>query len=214
MAGLRRALIGIGAGAIATVALLLGTQRDGGPALAANWSQWQPGTARMVEGAREIADHVGPRYRLDDGERLAAVRSTPLDLGVAVRPSGGEIQLLEGDGLMFELDGPPAEDHGRLLLREALELALYSFRYLDDVTMVAVRLPQSKAVFYRPGDLLDELQIPLDRTLSPRTPRPSTMGEAEAARVDSLTLRNLFLASVRRLEGERYLVLVEPETVG
>jgi hypothetical protein len=203
MAGLSRALIGIGAGAIATVALLLGTQRDGGPALAANWSQWEPGTARMVEGAREIADHVGSQYG------LASVRSGPLELKVAVRPSGGEIQLLEGDGLMFELDAPPIDS--RMLMREALELALYSFRYLDDVTMVAVRLPQSKAVFYRPGDLLDELQVPLARTLSPR---PSTMGAAEAARVDSLTLRNLFLASVRRLEGdERYLVLVESETL-
>ncbi len=57
-------------------------------------------------------------------------------------------------------------------MREALELALYSFRYLDDVTMVAVLLPPSakddataststetkteptRAVFYRPGDLL------------------------------------------------------------
>ena len=42
------------------------------------------------------------------------------------------------------------------------------------------------------------------------------MTKAEAARVDSLTLRNLFLASVpaRPLRDDRnYLVLVEPDTV-
>jgi hypothetical protein len=223
------ALLGIGACAIATFALLIATQRDGGPKLAANWSEWQPETARMIEGGQEIADHIGLQYKLEGGEQLVSVRSTPFELGgeeigVAVRPLGGEIQFLDGDGLMFVLNGlgpngrvptgTPSKERGRLLMREALELALYSFRYLDDVTMVAVRLPQSKAVFYRPGDLLDELQVPLDRTLSPKTPRPSTMSKAEAARVDSLTLRNLFLASVQQLEADQnYLVLVEPETV-
>jgi hypothetical protein len=40
------------------------------------------------------------------------------------------------------------------------------------------------------------------------------MTEAEAERVDSLTLRNLFLASIQPLEADRsYLVLVEPDTV-
>jgi hypothetical protein len=239
------ALLGIGACAIAAFVLLLGTQRDGGPVLAANWSEWEPETARMVDGAQEIADHVGLQYKLDGGEQLVSIRSRPLELadeaiGVAVRPSGGEIQMLEGDGLMFVLNGlgpngrptgKPSKERGRLLMREALELALYSFRYLEDVTMVAVLLPQTaeqaavnaagaaaapqtNAVFYRPGDLLAELQVPLDRTLSPKTPRPSTMGKDEASRVDSLTLRNLFLASVQQLEAEQdYLVLVEPETV-
>jgi hypothetical protein len=240
------ALAGIAACAIATFVLLVATQRGGGPVLAANWSDWEPGTARMVDGAQEIADHVGLQYKLDGGEQLVSVRSTPLELagepiGVAVRPSGSELQFLEGDGLMFVLNGlgpngrvptgTPSKERGRLLMREALELALYSFRYLEDVTMVAVLLPQTaeqaavnvagaasapqtNAVFYRPGDLLAELQVPLDRTLSPKTPRPSTMGKAEASRVDSLTLRNLFLASVQQLEADRnYLVLVEPETV-
>ena len=56
--------------------------------------------------------------------------------------------------------------------------------------------------------------MPLDRTLSPRTPRPSNMTKAEARRVDSLTLRNLFLASVQPLQSDKnYLVLVEPDTV-
>jgi hypothetical protein len=155
-------------------------------------------------------------------------------MGVAVRPTGAPLQTLEGDGLLYILNGlgpngtiatgKASRKRGRLLMREALELALYSFRYLDDVTMVAVLLPQSpsktseqqptRAVFYRPGDLLEQLQVPLDKTLSPRTPTPATMTPDESERIDSLTLRNLFLASIQELEaGHNYLVLVEPDTI-
>ena len=67
--------------------------------------------------------------------------------------------------------GKPSTSARLLLRREALELALYSFRYLDDVDMVVVLLPPSSAavagkegrrrttqtrrrrVFFRPGDL-------------------------------------------------------------
>ena len=240
------ALAGIALCAAGAFALLLTGSHDSGPRLAANWSSWEPDSSKMVEGAREIADHVGVQYKLDGGEQLVSVRSSGLELGgqeigVAVRPSGSELQFLEGDGLLYILNGlgpngrppgKPTRERGRLLLREALELALYSFRYLEDVTMVAVLMPQSEkqaeanaggaaaapqtnALFYRPGDLLGELQVPLDRTLSPSTPRPSSMTKAEAQRVDSLTLRNVFLASVQPLQSDKnYLVLVEPDTVG
>jgi hypothetical protein len=240
------ALAGIALCAVGAFALLVAAPRESGPMLAANWSPWEPESSKMVEGAREIADHVGVQYKLDGGEQLVSVRSSSLELGgepigVAVRPTGGEIQFLEGDGLLYILNGlgpngrlstgKPTRERGRLLMREALELALYSFRYLDDVTMVAVLMPQTaeqaeanaggaaaapqtNAIFYRPGDLLGELQVPLDRTLSPSTPRPNTMTKPEANRVDDLTLRNLFLASVQPLQSDKnYLVLVEPETV-
>jgi hypothetical protein len=239
------ALAGIAVCAAATFVLLITGSGDSGPKLAANWSSWEPETSRMVEGAQEIADHVGLQYKLDGGEQLVSVRSSALELGgepigVAVRPSGSEIQFLEGEGLLYILNGlgpsgrpsgKPTKARARLLMREALELALYSFRYLDDVTMVAVLLPQTaeqaqanasgaaaapqtNAIFYRPGDLLEQLQVPLDRTLSPKTPQPSTMTRAEAERVDELTLRHLFLASIQPLRSDmNYLVLVEPETV-
>jgi hypothetical protein len=220
-------------------ALLVGAHQDSGPQLAENWSSWEPETSRMVDGAEEIAGHVGLQYKLDSGDQLVSIRSSSLELqgeeiGVAVRPQGASLQYMEGDGLLYILNGlgpngtiptgTATRKRGRLLLREALELALYSFRYLEDVTMVAVLLPQSpgtsqqarqtRAVFYRPGDLLDQLQVPLDETLSPKTPTPATMTTAEAKRVDDLTLRNLFLASVQPLEADKnYLVLVEPETI-
>jgi hypothetical protein len=238
------ALAGIALCAAALTAVLIAAPGDEGPQLAENWSSWEPSTSRMVDGAEDIAAHVGLQYRLADGGQLTQVRSSDLQfqgapLGVAVRPRGAEEQLLEGDGVLYVLNGlgpngavaggKPTRARGRLVFREALELALYSFRYLDDVTMVAVLLPpaasgndpasssaspQTRAIFYRPGDLLDQLRVPLDRTLSPHTPRPDTMRRAEAMRVDALTLRNLFLASVQPLkQNQNYLLLQEPDTV-
>jgi hypothetical protein len=232
-------LAGIAICTAGVTALLFGAQEESGPKLAENWSSWEPDTTRMVDGAEEIAGHVGLQYKLDSGDQLVSVRSSALelqgeDIGVAVRPVGGSLQYMEGDGLLYILNGlgpngtiptgTASKKRGRLLLREALELALYSFRYLDDVTMVAVLLPQSaastgqssqtRAVFYRPGDLLPQLQVPLTDTLASKTPTPASMGTAESKRVDDLTLRNLFLASIQPLDAQQnYLVLVEPDTI-
>ena len=106
----------------------------------------------------QIADHVGPEYRLGDGDQLVAVQAGPLEvadlpLSVALRSSatGGNIQLLDGKGVMYTLNGlgprgsiargTPSEERHLLLRREALELALYTFRYRSDVDMVVALLP-------------------------------------------------------------------------
>jgi hypothetical protein len=234
------ALAGLALCAAGGFALLLGDSRSDGPTLAANWSDWQPDTTQMLDGALQIAQHVGAQYRLDGGGPLAEITTSPLaingeEVGVAVQQRDTVLQKLEGDGLLFSLvglgnggtvAGKATRKRGRLLMREALELALYSFRYLDDVTMVAVLIPPSKApavgeqpeqrraVFYRPGDLLPQVQVPLAETLTPKTPTAATMTKAESGRVDSLTLSNLFLTALRPLETDKdYLVLVEPDKV-
>jgi hypothetical protein len=236
------ALAGIAVCAVALGVVLATSTGGNGPKLADNWSSWKPGTSRMVDGAADIAAHVGREYKLDSGDQLATVSSGEIQLGgeplgVAVRPKGGALELLDGDGLLYVLSGlgpggaisggKPSKPRGRLLLREAAELALYSFRYLDDVTMVAVMLPppstgktgttdptQIRAVFYRPGDLLDKLQVPLRATLPEKPPRPKDMTKAEAERIDSLTLRNLFLAKIQPLQSNlNYLVLTAPEKI-
>lgn len=235
------ALAGVALCAAAVTALLATAPSDAGPELAKNWSSWKPDTSRMVDGAEDIAAHVQREYKLDSGDTLSFVSGSDLAiegtrLGVAVRPKGGDLQMLKGDGLLYllrgtgpggELTGKPSTARGRLLMREAVELALYSFRYLDDVTMVAVLLPpsataskagtpdtQTRAIFYRPGDLLPELQVPLARTLPAEVPTPKTMTEAESAKIDSLALRNLFLASIQPLESDlSYLVLTEPDKI-
>jgi hypothetical protein len=211
---------------------------DDGPKLAENWSSWKPSTSRMLPGAADIAAHVGREYKQDSGDQLATVTSGdieavgPTPVRVAVRPKGGELQVLDGPGVLYLLSGlgddaqtvadPAARRNERLMMREGVELALYSFRYLDDITMVGVMLPprsdrdgqQARTLFFRPGDLLDKLQVPLDRTLSPKPPRPKAITQQVSANIDSLTLRNLFLAQLQQLESQQqYLVLAPPEVL-
>ena len=229
-------LAGVAVCVVALTGVLAATAEDEkGPPLAANWSNWKPSTSQMINGAEEIALHVSRQYQLDSGQQIAAIQSGPMTfggepVGVAVQPRGGQIEVLDGDGLLYGLNVLDEDDKStslktrdKLLKREALELALYSFRYLDDVTMVTVALPaatkkdetkQSRAIFYRPGDLLPQLQVPLAKTLSPVTPHPKSLTKAESARVDSLVLRNLFESSIQPLDSRRrYLVLSAPEIV-
>jgi hypothetical protein len=236
------ALAGIAVCALVLGGVLAAAGGDNGPPLAKNWSSWKPDTSRMLPGAQDIAAHVAREYKLDSGDQLAAISSGAIELGgtplgVAVRPKGGDLEVLKGDGVLYLLNGLGTEaktaggkagrTNERLMMREALELALYSFRYLDDITMVAIMLPprsgstdasadgqQSRTLFFRPGDLLDKLQVPLSRTLSPSPPRPKALTKPEALKIDSLTLRNLFLASIQPLDSNlNYLVLAPPEVI-
>jgi hypothetical protein len=239
------ALTGVALCAAALAVTLYATSSDSGPRLAENWSPWKPESTETLAGAADIAEHVARRYMLDNGRQMVAVQRQPLHyqglpIGVMVRPLSGPVEILEGEGLLylltgfgdqFRIPGKPNESRGRLLRREALELVLYTFRYLEDVTMVAVMLPPTpragdqdgedetpdlvqQAVFFRPGDLLPQLQVPLARTLAPVTPRPSTMTPVEGERVDDLVLDNLFLAQYERSpDGLPYLVLQEPSNL-
>jgi hypothetical protein len=215
--------------------LVVTADDDRGPPLAANWSSWKPSTSRMLDGAEDIATHVSREYQLDSGAQLTTIRSGPpeyagLPAGVAVRPRGGQVEVLEGDAVQYSIalldDDESKADRklrDRLILREGLELALYSFRYLDDVTMVTILLPaaqkdddtkQLRALFWRPGDLLPQLQVPLAKTLSPETPRPQKFVGDEAARVDSLALRHRFDTTIQALDNNLgYWVLSEPDIV-
>ena len=122
------------------------------------WSQWKPGSDDGVGAAKQIATHVGRKYRLSDGNQIVGVQAGPLEvfdvpLEVALRtaPQGGNIDFIDGNGLMYTLNGlgpkgsvrggKPTEARHLLLRREALELALYTFRYVKDVDLVVALLP-------------------------------------------------------------------------
>jgi hypothetical protein len=233
-------LIGVALAAVAVgLVLATGAGEQGVPT---GWSTWKPTTPDDVGAAKQIAEHVSPKYRLGDGDQLVAVDAgnleiadVPLSVAIRTASSGGDIKLLEGHGVMYTLTGlgahgsipggKPSEERHLLLRREALELALYTFRYANDVDMVVALLPppppkageQSSAVppptqalFYRPGDLKGELGVPLTSTIPPATPRPETfsLDGREGKRIDALTRSNLFQASFTQGQnGHAFLVL-------
>jgi hypothetical protein len=239
------ALIGI-AIAAAAIGAALYVSGGGGNGASDGWSAWKPNADQGVGAAKQIANHVGHKYRLADGDQLVGVQAGPLEvfdvpLEVAMRTAtqGGNIEFIEGNGLLYTLNGlgpkgsiesgKPSEKRHLLLRREALELALYTFRYIKGVDLVVTLMPPAppkkakkgstaaaatatdtpmQALFYRPGDLEPQLDIPLGATIPKRTPRPETLPGTEARRIDALTRGNLFLASFQQGQDQKaFLVL-------
>ena len=240
------ALLGIAVATLAIgAAVYVGTTGNNGAP--DGWSAWKPDSEDGADAAKQIATHVGRKYRLANGNQIVGVQGGPLEvfdvpLEVALRtaPQGGNIDFIDGNGLMYTLNGlgprgsvrggKPSEARHLLLRREALELALYTFRYVKDVDLVVALLPPkppeekktkdgtaaassaddspTQALFFRPGDLEPQLEIPLGATIPPQTPRPETIAGAEARRIDALTRGNLFLASFQQGQDQKaFLVL-------
>ena len=70
---------------------------------------------------------------------------------------------------MRDHEGTPTSERFLLLRRQALELSLYTFKYVDDVDSVLVFMPPTPkgdsngTVFLRRDDVADELRRPLTR---------------------------------------------------
>jgi hypothetical protein len=236
----------LGGVVLAAVALALIVATTGGPAdegLYKNWSKWHPEETSMSGGPPEIATHVAPQYKLDDGKQLVNVTAGPLEiqsvpLDDVLLESQNSIHQISGKAIMYTLaglgprgsidGGTPSKQRHRLVRREALELALYTFRYVHDVDMVVALLPPPKpaegetaeeaaqknppqAIFYRPGDLKGQLLVPLGKTVPAKAPTPDSIPTGEANTIDALTLSNLFLAGFTQTQDLRaHLVLKRP----
>jgi hypothetical protein len=258
------ALGGVFIAAVLVLVVVVSTNGGGNgvdEGLAPNWSAWQPSDKSLEGGAAEIANKVGAEYRHPDGKQLALVTGAPLDANVALRAASGTITVIDDPGVLYRLDGlgpngsilggKASTDRLKVVHREALELALYTFRYLPDVKQVVTLLPSPpptpeeikatnaaktatlvaqeaaakanktgkpadvaaaqaaiaaaekasttstpdpvrNAVFYRPGDLQQQLQMPLGMTLPAKAPTTETLSDQEAATIDLLTLSNVF----------------------
>jgi hypothetical protein len=191
------ALVAVALAAVAGLAVFIALP-GGGTDSGQQWSSWTPSTSGQA-GAEQIAEHVGVQYRLPNGRQIVNVGVTGLEiqgvpLAVAVREDpaqGGNIRVFDDGGVIYHLcglgpscsidSGKPSTQRGLLLRREALELALYSFRYLGDVHQVVVFMPPvkgktpSQALFFREGDVARELDRPLTASLTPRVPTVSTV---------------------------------------
>ena len=244
------ALAGVVIASSLVLAVMLSTSGGGSGAidegLEPNWSKWHPTDTSIDGGAAQIAEKVGAEYRHTDGKQLVLVSGGQLPLEVLVRPGSGNIERIEGNTVLYNLNGlgPSGSIKGgkasperlKVLHREALELALYTFRYLPDVDGVVALLPPPppeaeasatptpaagttvapaatpdpsmtrNALFYRPGDLKPQLQVPLGMTLAARAPTPDNLRASEAQSIDTLTLSNRFEASIPTPPGAQLIL--------
>lgn len=197
------------------------------------WSQFRPLEDGPDAGSREISDYVGRQYRLGNGEQLVAVTGGPMELqglpiNIALRAplaDGGDIDLLPGTGVLYRMcglgptcsieKGKASTARHLLLRRQALELALYSFKYLKDVDNAVVFLPPppgrqaDQALWFSKDELRAELSRPLQLTLPPPAPTPSNIRSAKRSdEIDRLTQKNLYSFTLTQANQESSVFLV------
>jgi len=189
------------------------------------FSPWEPQSEDAQDRAQEIANFVGGNYRLDPDTQLVTVQAAPprvqdfplAAVAIGSAPGGAtftgdNIPVFPADDTIVYIlcglgqecaisEGEPSEERQRLLRREALELALYTFRYVDDIDNVVVL-----------EDLVDR---PLRDTLtSELTPLPNEISPSEAGVIDQLTQPRFFGFQFQQLpNGTVALFLEDPNSV-
>ena len=202
------------------------------------WSPWQPDKASRLARQQQIAAHIGSRYHLNGGKRLVKVlvrdpAATPnpiRDVAIArtldptqrsdvlavVASNKTAMYILCGDGPRCSIkEGKPSVARAAVLRREALELALYSFRYLEGTESVVAFFPPppgqdlNHVYFFAKTDFENEPKSPLKVTLPPAKRHvPGRLAPTERRTVDALTVPRQFRFALRReRDGNNVLVL-------
>jgi hypothetical protein len=234
----------------AGVGALLVLVGRGSPAPAPAWSAWEP-TGSTERRSAQIAEHVSDPYRLPSGKALVAVTYSgpPTVTGpdgssfqvraIAVQPNtaGGraeadDIHTLDArNAVMYTLcglgsacsiaEGKPSVTRGQLLRREALELSLYSFRYLDGIDSALVLLPPradgkaATAVFLERRDVRPELDRPIDQSLTaPLTPGVGEIQPDEQRLIDRTTRSRVYAYSYLQAQDGSPVMVLTPAVSG
>jgi hypothetical protein len=220
-------LLGVGLAALVATAIVLAGGRKAQDPAAATWAGWHPTASDGLAAVNQIADHVGQRYVLPSGNQLVGVRGGALELAnlpvTIALAQQGQVKILDEKGVLYNLcglgtncsikEGKPTYARSLVLRREALELALYTFRYIKNVNQVVVILPPKKgdkpgyAMFYRRDDVGASLNRPLAATLPGQPPVPPNVPKAEQAFINSLTSGNFF-AFTPQEGGDAHIYLV------
>lgn len=204
------------------------------------WSSFRPHGSTDAR-VKQIAYRVGSGYRFANGNQIVVaiggkpmVDQIPVSV-VAIRPDTstgaaeeGDIQTLPGnDTVQYTLcglgqrctipSGTPSTERGVLLTREAIELSLYTFKYVDSAKAVAVFLPpvkQGKKLYAPPvlllrrGAVSAELHRPITSTFATRAPGLGGLTAAERDTIDRIAISNLYTHEYQQAsDGTAILVL-------
>ncbi len=205
------------------------------------WSAWQPNEASRTARQQQIASHVGSQYHLDGGKRLVRVvvrdpdaspnpiRDVALARNLDPRQQSDVLGVVDSTKTAMYIlcgdvkahcaikEGEPSVARGTVLRREALELALYSFRYLDNTDAVVAFFPPQKGknlshvYFFAKTDFKDELAAPLRFTL-PQSKRhaPGSLAPRERRIVDALTVPRQFRFALQPERGGANVLVLAP----
>jgi len=232
------ALVGTGAGVvIATYGVSLKQ--------AAPWSSWTP-TGGGLGRTNSIAEHVGGAYRLPSGHQLLDVYSKKLTVPVATNSGNSEVPIAavairgpkgkidtidmvtDSDSRLFQLcgtgtacaigEGKASIARGQLVRREALEVALYTFKYVPGVNHVLAFMPPppgsnpSTVVYFNKADVKTMLSKPLTRTIAAKTPLPTTITPAEGTKIDNVVMPHLYKFTLQQTQLGQAVLVLQPAT--
>jgi hypothetical protein len=227
------------------VTLAVITRDDSGSSSTAARVAGVPVKESGFQRAREIATEIGRQYRGANGEQIVAVtaqpgevsglplqfialrhgRNRPLTEGDVTIVDPGETALFNFCGLGGEqncsLPGQPTPERLMLLRREAVELSLYTFKFLPEIETVVSLLPpvprgegqapQTFAVYFQRRHLESLLDQPITKTLPENPPFAQgdiTPGEAET--INRLTETRLFTSSFEQLQTQGVILNLAP----
>ncbi len=155
-----------------------------------------------------VAAHTSP-------SQTSNIQATPTD--------GAETFTFCGLEVDCSLSGTPTVYRGQLIRREALETALYTFKYLPKIDSVIAFMPASKVsplkelLYLRKQDLTRQLNQPLRTTLPLATPPPPSAAnpdldpdQAEQPTIDQLTLHRMFTYTFTDLQSNGALLILSP----
>jgi hypothetical protein len=210
------------------------------------WSSWHPSSGTTASVTKQIADHVASEYRSAAGSQLVAIVPSPPAVTIGTRdiaitavaahtgpsPTSNVQATLTDNTETYtfcglephcSLSGTPSQPRGQLIRREALETALYTFKYVPNIDSVLAFMPASKAsplvelLYLRKQDLTKQLDQPLDKTLKFATPPPPSATDptlatdaAEQPTIDQLTLHRVFTYTFTDLQANGALLIISP----
>jgi hypothetical protein len=205
---------------------------------------WHPTCATEFgcDRPHQIAAYVAPKYRLAGGKDIVAIISgrptipaqdgTATDVPVVIERNdhGSRIvytapaqdntvqYALCGFGASCAIGGTPSVERGDLLRRQALELALLTFRYDAAVKSVLAFFPKpakaadpSYTLFFRRQDFGAQLARPLADTLGKQLVlTPGQLSEAQARSIGKLTSPRVFKYEYRQTQQGFPILVLTP----
>jgi hypothetical protein len=209
-----------------------------------SWSAWRP-TGSQDERVQQITRHVATKYRLPSGNQLVAVLPQPPQVmnnsqpepiryfafakpspttgipNITFRPADRSLEFIfcgQGSTDCAITEDKPTAERLRLLRREALELALYTFRYVDDVKSVFALLPPQKkgarpqlALYFTKQDVQPLLDRPLRRTLpQEHPPLADLIPRRDAQVIEQVTGPHFYRFTYQRVSDQSLVLVLEP----
>jgi hypothetical protein len=205
------------------------------------WSSWKPVGNDPALVANQIAQYVSGEYRFKDGKALVGIQAAEPSVfaaaagvtipvqavvlrgqaavkgSIVVHPANHALQYqLCGGGNSCSIGrGKPTVARGVVVRREAVELALYTFKYVSGIDSVIALLPPvaqkpQLAVYVRRGDLAVQLRRPLRTSLPPTPPIPASGGTLQPFPVDDVALSKVFKTQPQQLQDGAAALVLDP----